>query len=382
MMDRLRQCYEWFYEWIRPLRELKWKDVKTSLFNGLTIGNHIPSIIYKTDLRLMFVATAVYASLVTQFQQVANQEATGDIGSGRNFKINSEFTNHSIAGGLSDRILWNCRDDSRTKFYYRTLYLGLILSYFSIITIYFVARVVVTGFVANAAWTLIRYDDRNKMNKIHHLESMANGFQMINALRRDIRRKKDYALRYKQSLEDFRMETEALVAKWNKKWNQLVRGYKDKKFLYNWLTILYIIPRCETLLMLAIITFALTSYDIYPLGCLSHIDVLYNETEMSVTLKVSENIIRYQQASVILIGLLLIIWVIVKIIQYLLLPRRWGLLITKCFSLNLQRIWPCLIHLLKECGCSCKEAKCCSVNCSCPCGKHGNHIYDDDSDDD
>ena len=84
-----------FYDRLcRCVRKLKWKDRKIDLLNGLTIGNKIPSVIYKTDLQLMFVVAAVYATLVAQFQQVANQEATGDIGSGRNFKVNSDFTNH------------------------------------------------------------------------------------------------------------------------------------------------------------------------------------------------------------------------------------------------------------------------------------------------
>ena len=211
---------------------------------------------------------------------------------------------------------------------------------------------------------------------------MANGFRMINELSRDLQRKKDNALRNKQSLRDFRAEIEGLATNWNNEWNQLISGCKGKKFLYNWLTILYIILRYETLIMLAVITFALTSYDIYPLGCLTHIDVIYNEAEMSVTLKISDIVIKYQQASVILIGLLLIHWITVKIIQYLLLPRRWGLLITKCFSLNLHWIGSWIIDLLRDCGCSCKKAKCCSVNCTFPCGEGGNLINSDDANDD
>ena len=326
--SRLKRCYDGFRHCIsqatRFPRGLKWKDRKAALLNGLlnglTIGNNIPSVIYQTDLRLMFVVTAVYASLVSQFQHVANQEAAGDIGSDRNFKVNSEFTNHSISGGISDRILWNCREDSRTKFYYRTLYLGLILYYFSIIAIYFVARVLVTGFVANTAWRLTyKNNNNNNKKKAHHLESMANGFRLINELRRDLRRKKDYALSNKQSWAVFSTEINKLTKNWNDEVDELTNGCKDKK--YHWLTILYIIPRYETLLMLAVMTFALTSYDIYPLGCLTHIDVVYNEAEMSVTLNISDNIIRYQQASVILIGLLLIHWIAVKIFQYLLLLR-------------------------------------------------------------
>ena len=211
---------------------------------------------------------------------------------------------------------------------------------------------------------------------------MANGFRLINELRRDLQRKRDHALSNKQSLAVFSNEINTLAKNWNKKLDQLNNGCKGKKYLYNWLTILYIIPRYETLIMLTVMTFALTSYDIYPLGCLTYIDVAYNEAEMSVTLKISDNIIRYQQASVVLIGLLLIHWVVLKIIQCLLLPRRWSLLITRCFSLNLQSIGPRIIQLLQGCGCACEKAKCCPVNCSFPCGEGGNYINNDDTNDD
>ena len=126
--------------------------------------------------------------------------------------------------------------------------------------------------------------------------------------------------------------------------------------------------------MLAMVTFTLTSYDIHPLGCLSHIDVLYNETEMSVTLNISQSVIRYQQISIILIGFLFFHWGRVKLVQYLLLPQRWGLLISSFFSLHLQWAGPCVVNrLFKKCRYSCEEAKCCSIDCILPCGESESH---------
>lgn len=369
-------CLRRFYKWVRyALKELKWSDV-SSPFSCLTLGNHVPSSVYTTDIRMILVLTAVYVTLVTQFAQNANQETTGDIHSGRSFKVNSEFTNHSISGGVSDRILWNCREDSRTSFYYKTLYWGLFLSYLTAIVIYFAARVFGTVFVANAAWTLT-YDNK----KVHHLELMANGRKMIYQLSRKLQQKLNCAIKRKQSYDEFKAEIEELATDWNVRWKNLVgEHYKGKKFLYNWLTILYIIPRYETLIMLTMMTFGLTSYDIHPLGCLADIDVIYDETEMSVTLQVSDSVIRYREACVIVIFLLLLHWGVVKFVQYLLLPRRWGMLITHCFSVNLQWTGPYIIDcLLNKCSCSCNKAKCCLVNCSLPCGE--NKLYDDDGQD-
>ena len=323
---------------------------------------------------MILILTAVYASLLTQFAQNANQEATGDVYSGMNFKVNSEFTNNSISGGVSDRIFWDCREDSRTKFYYKTLYLGLILSYLVAIVIYFIARLFITGFIANAAWTLTY---QNKQRKMHYLELMANGHKMINQLGKNLQQKTSRAISKKQSFDEFKTEIEKLAMSWNVKWKNLVEDHdqhKDKRFLYNWLTILYIIPRYETLIMLTIITFALTSYDIHPLGCLFDIDVMYNKTDLSVTLQVSDAVIWYREASIIVIVVLILHWGAVKIVQYLLLPRRWGLVITSCFSMNLGAYINCISN---KCSCSCKKAKCCSANCSLPCGESDLYVDDD-----
>ena len=366
-------CLRRFYKWVRhALQELKRSDV-ISPFGFLTLGDHVPSAVYATDIRMILVLTAVYVTLLSQFAHNANQEATGDIHSGRIFKVNSEFINNSISGGVSDRILWNCREYSSTNFYHKTLYGGLILSYLTAIVIYFVARVFITGFVANAAWTLTHHD-----KKIHHLELMANGRKMIYQLSRNLQQKMNCAIKRKQAFDEFKAEIEELSTDWNVRWKNLVgEHYKGKKFLYNWLTILYVIPRYETLIMLAIVTFALTSYDIHPLGCLADIDVMYNEIEMSVTLQVSESVIRYREASVIVIFLLILHWSVVKFVQYLLLPRRWGMLITNCFSINLQWTGPYIVNcMLNKCSCSCNKAKCCSVNCSLPCGE--NKLHDND----
>ena len=200
---------------------------------------------------------------------------------------------------------------------------------------------------------------------------------MIKQLSRKMEQKKKHAIKRNQTFDSFKDEIQKLADNWNSKWNKLVAGPNDKRFLYNWLTILYVIPRYESFIMLIITTFALTSYNVHPLGCLSHIDVFYNEAEKTVTVKISENVIRYQQASVILIGMLSFHWLAVKIIQYLLLPRRWGLLINNCFSLNLLWTGPCVINcLFKKCKCPCEQTKGCSLSGTLPCGENMSH-YDE-----
>ena len=56
---------------------------------------YIPDNLYTIDFKLLFILTAMYTSLITQFRQAANQEADDDVDSGRLFKINSVWMNHS-----------------------------------------------------------------------------------------------------------------------------------------------------------------------------------------------------------------------------------------------------------------------------------------------
>ena len=107
--------------------------------------------LYTTDFRLLFVLTAIYTSLVTHFRQAGNQETEQDIVSGRLFKVNSIWTNHSVSGGVSDRILWNCRSDSQTITYYKSLYLGLLIFTFTVIIVYFIASMIINISIAFVA---------------------------------------------------------------------------------------------------------------------------------------------------------------------------------------------------------------------------------------
>ena len=119
------------------------------------------------------------------------------------------------------------------------------------------------------------------------------------------------------------------ISKLNKWYDKLLRFKQDTHF-YNWFTVLYIIPRFETMITLCILTFTLTSYDIHPIGCLSNIRISYNETEASVTLMISENSMFYKKACIVLIISLAITWIFLKLFQFSLLPRsKWGLRIDK-----------------------------------------------------
>ena len=118
----------------------------------------------------------------------------------------------------------------------------------------------------------------------YYLETVADNIKISYQVREMLK-----GLKYKWSKEENeqRLQEENHNAK--TRYNKLLKFKEDKTtHFYNWLTVLYIIPRFESVIMLSVLTLALTSYDIHPIGCLTSIGVSYNETESSVTLMFSK----------------------------------------------------------------------------------------------
>ena len=321
--------------------------MKSFLYLLFTLKGSVPSNLYTTDFRLVFVLTAIYTSLVTHFRQAGNQETEQDIISGRLFKVNSIWTNHSVSGGVSDRILWNCRSDSPTVTYYKSLYLGLLIFTFTVIIVYFVASMIINFLIVFAASKLKVITEKLRhqgKGKLHYLEVVANEVKMARQLRKELKKIKDEWL-----LAEDKQKLDESVENFKANRNDRLKKFEASEHLYNWFVILYIIPRIETTIMLCILTFALTSYDIHPLGCLSPIDVSYNEKESFADLKISENVIRYQRASAVLIILLSITWLIFKFLNQARAGRRparaWFIEIT------LMRTSVCVCMCVSVCLC-------------------------------
>ena len=77
----------------------------------------------------------MYVSVVNLISTTANNEATTDIHSNNTFSVTTQHTNVKVSF-IDDAVLWNCRDQSVTRSYYRILYLMLIGSFsFALVTL-------------------------------------------------------------------------------------------------------------------------------------------------------------------------------------------------------------------------------------------------------
>jgi len=169
---------------------------------------------------------------------------------------------------------------------------------------------------------------KEKTKKVFYLEVVSTEIKKSYQLREKIKELKYKSLQ-EENIESLKDEISGI-----ENWLKQICNFEENERFYNLFTILYIIPRFETMIMLCILSLSLTSYDIHPIGCLSPIGVSYNETYSSVTLVISESVILYQKISMGLIILLAITWFLLKLFQFSLLPRfKWGIQIQSkpCF---------------------------------------------------
>ena len=195
--------------------------------------------LYTIDFKLLFILTAMYTSLITQFRQAANQEADDDVDSGRLLRINSVWTNHSVSGGVSDRILWNCRSDSNTSTYYKTLYLGLIIFYCIVVIVYLFASLIINSMVASAV-SKLKVNTRDRINA-KNSESNANQTKAYLEVVADevkityqVHEKLKNILHNLNKIED-EEKLKKKISKLNKQYDKLLRFKQDTHF-YNWFT--------------------------------------------------------------------------------------------------------------------------------------------------
>ena len=88
------------------------------------------TIYFLVDLRVVFIITYVYISVVNLISTTANVQATTHAESTATFNVTShpEHMNVSVSF-IDDALLWNCRKHSETKVYYEGLYWMLVAAF-------------------------------------------------------------------------------------------------------------------------------------------------------------------------------------------------------------------------------------------------------------
>ena len=271
----------------------------------------VPYLVYLTDLKVVFVVTAVYTSLISQFRNLAVGETERNLNSGVNFKINSYWSNHSIEGGVSDSILWKCREDSSSRHFYLSLYGGLFSIFGSVVILYFIFRLAIVILTCKIACHIV-YPGVN----VNYLVLVANSLKKIYQLKK---RLSDVHVRDK--IETQEAVITQIAHEWQNEWKMItVTLGVQYRMLVRWITTLYVIPMIENCIILALLILILTSFDVHPLGCFFDIDIHYEELTKTVTLRFSNVVHNYQKVAVVVALIICVFWIFLKWIQSSLLP--------------------------------------------------------------
>ena len=88
------------------------------------------TVYFLIDLRVLFIISYVYISVIYLISTTANSEANADINSMQLFNITSlpNHTNVKVSY-IDDALLWSCRNLSVTKSYYKYLYIMLFTAF-------------------------------------------------------------------------------------------------------------------------------------------------------------------------------------------------------------------------------------------------------------
>ena len=275
----------------------------------------VPYLVYLTDIKVVFIMTTVYTSLVSQFRSSALSETERDISSGILFKINDEWINHSIEGGVSDSILWQCRRGSDSRNYYQLLYGGLLGIFLSVVTVYFIFRLTIVILIYKRTHK-IKYPIDN-MN-VSYLVVIGNSLKKLYQLKKKLFENKELEEVKEKALID-RIQKE-----WQSSWEYNISGSNRTHTLVKWVLSLYVIPMFENFSVLLLLLLVLTSYDIHPMGCLLYIDVKYDDVENTVSLVLSEVARNYQKVAVVLAVVVCMFWICLKLMQRCLLADANG----------------------------------------------------------
>ena len=241
------------------------------------------------DLRVVFIITYVYISVVNLISTTANAEATADTNSMTLFNITSkpEHANVSISF-IDNAVLWNCREHSVTKTYYKGLYWMLIAAFVATLIAFTITKLAILcgtkhGFTSLWHIAVVKY-----------LQEEVEG--LLSATTYTEPRARQVAYCYKQLLTK--------------------EYYKEHKEDLHNSTISHLNAFRMTALFLSTIglPFAILlsflSYDLHPLSCIlaapSEDSIVYNVTTEAVHINFSENVLLYQK---VMAGIIVVIGV-------------------------------------------------------------------------
>ena len=279
------------------------------------------------DIRLIFIIVSVYVTIITAITSTANNEAADDTDGNRTFALTSRPEHRTMVqiSGVSNAVLWNCREKSVTNQYYKVLYGLLFTMFVMIMLVFMITRLSVL--IGNI------HQKSNQLNYVlWHL-------QLLKYLR------SKYQKKNKRGPKEIKV-TDRMLTWFSTEWNTkhfdddstttTDDKSKDKHPNIHFSVLLF--PFFEALFLIIALPFMLTTYDINPIGCLvgpNEGAIEYNNATGNVQLQFTESVLSYQQIALtisILLMIPIVFFVILLPVQYFRITKRMAKEISKIFE--------------------------------------------------
>lgn len=101
---------------------------------------HTWTIYFLVDIKVVYIISSAYISIVNLISSTANIEATDDKNTNVQFQVTS--TDFGFVTNISDAVLWNCRPHSASDYYYKFLYWMLLIGLISALSGFFVSKLI------------------------------------------------------------------------------------------------------------------------------------------------------------------------------------------------------------------------------------------------
>lgn len=231
------------------------------------------TVFFLIDLRIVFIITFVYVSVVNLISTTASSETKADVQSMNNFTLTSKPQHFNVpVRNVDDAVLWKCRVHSDTRDYYVHLYLGLIFLFILALSSFTVAKLAIICGAKHGLtclWQIAVVQYLQKLDEIPPDEETKNCLNLLS---------EDHEININNAVNYCRM-----------------------------------VPLSFNAIILPLsIFFGFLSYDLHPVSCIfgpGEDNIAYNddETKYTVEIRFSSHVLLFQ---IIVFSILLIVFIV------------------------------------------------------------------------
>ncbi|XP_065883010.1 uncharacterized protein [Dysidea avara] len=221
------------------------------------IENNYPWTIYLlVDLKVVFIITHIYISVISLISTTANSEATNDRQSGNMFKVTSSLSDVGVSE-IDDAVLWNCRECSMTKRYYVFLYWMTFIALAVALISFCVVKVIT---LINVGWC---GSDKRTLTKLWHMVVFKYLRENTEVLKKsEIKQPSEKVL---VSLsKTIQLLNKNVADQADENYINLPKHLTSRKKFWN-----TVIPCWLVILLALTMIFSFLSYDLHPLTCIT-----------------------------------------------------------------------------------------------------------------